>query len=85
MDVHWIQRAGENPVEFVKQYKGRISLLHLKDYRIAAMDISKLTLNDMSTFMDIFVSTIEFAEVGEGNLDIPAIIEAGLEAVHNIS
>ena len=45
LDVHWIQRAGVNPVEFVKQYKGRISLLHLKDYRIAAMDISKVDFN----------------------------------------
>ncbi len=80
LDVHWIQRAGVNPVEFVKQYKGRISLLHLKDYRIAAMDISKVDFNDMSTFMNVFVNTIEFAEVGEGNLDIPAIMEAGLEA-----
>ena len=29
--------------------------------------------------MDKFVGTIQFAEVGEGNLDIPAIIDAGLE------
>ena len=40
LDVHWIQRAGENPVEFVKQYAGRISLLHLKDYRIGPMDLT---------------------------------------------
>ena len=80
LDVHWIQRAGVNPVEFVKQYKGRISLLHLKDYRIAPMDISKVDFNDLAGFMNVFVNTIEFAEVGEGNLNIPAIMEAGLEA-----
>ena len=80
LDVHWIQRAGVNPVEFVKQYKGRISLLHLKDYRIGQMDLSKVDFNDLVGFMNIFTNTIEFAEVGEGNLDIPAIIEAGLEA-----
>jgi sugar phosphate isomerase/epimerase len=80
LDVHWIQRAGENPVEFVKQYAGRISLLHLKDYRIGQMDLSEVDFNDMAKFMHIFTNTIEFAEVGEGNLNIPAIMEAGLES-----
>jgi sugar phosphate isomerase/epimerase len=80
LDVHWIQRAGENPVEFVKQYAGRISLLHLKDYRIGQMDLSEVDFNDMAKFMHIFTNTIEFAEVGEGNLNIPAIMEAGHES-----
>ncbi|WML38562.1 sugar phosphate isomerase/epimerase [Neobacillus sp. OS1-2] len=80
LDVHWIQRAGENPVEFVKQYAGRISLLHLKDYRIGQMDLSNVDFKDMAKFFDIFTNTIEFAELGEGNLNIKAIVEAGLES-----
>ncbi|WP_227937740.1 sugar phosphate isomerase/epimerase family protein [Alkalihalobacillus deserti] len=80
LDVHWIQRAGENPVEFVKQYAGRVSLLHLKDYRIGQMDLSEVDFKDIAKFMQIFTNTIEFAEVGEGNLNMPAIIEAGLES-----
>jgi sugar phosphate isomerase/epimerase len=80
LDVHWIQRAGENPVEFVKQYSGRISLLHLKDYRIGQMDLTDVDFKDMAKFMHIFTNTIEFAEVGEGNLDMKAIIEAGLKS-----
>lgn len=80
LDVHWIQRAGENPVEFVKKYADRISLLHLKDYRIGQMDMSQLDFKDMSKFMQIFTNTIEFAELGEGNLDIKSIMEAGLES-----
>ncbi len=80
LDVHWIQRAGVNPVEFIKQYAGRISLLHLKDYRIGQMDLSEVDFNDMAKFMNIFTNTIEFAELGEGNLDMNAIIEAGLES-----
>ncbi|OAB40178.1 sugar phosphate isomerase/epimerase family protein [Paenibacillus antarcticus] len=79
LDVHWIQRAGENPVEVIKKYEGRISLLHLKDYRIGQMDLSEVDFKDISKFMHIFTNTIEFAEVGEGNLDMPAIIDAGLE------
>lgn len=80
LDVHWIQRAGENPVEFVKQYAGRVSLLHLKDYRIGQMDLREVDFKDIAKFMQIFTNTIEFAEVGEGNLNIPAIIEAGLQS-----
>ncbi|WP_144554740.1 sugar phosphate isomerase/epimerase [Bacillus sp. X1(2014)] len=80
LDVHWIQRAGVNPVEFVKGYTGRISLLHLKDYRIGQMDLSDVDFKDMAKFFNIFTNTIEFAELGEGNLDIKAIMEAGLES-----
>ncbi|WP_026565914.1 sugar phosphate isomerase/epimerase family protein [Bacillus sp. UNC41MFS5] len=80
LDVHWIQRAGVNPVEFVKQYAGRISLIHLKDYRIGQMDLSEVDFSDLSKFMQVFTNTIEFAELGEGNLDIKAITEAGLES-----
>ncbi|WP_085993640.1 sugar phosphate isomerase/epimerase family protein [Oceanobacillus senegalensis] len=80
LDVHWIQRAGVNPVEFIKEYKGRISLLHLKDYRIGKLDVNEDDLQDMGKFFTKFTNLIEFAEVGEGNLDIPAIMEAGLES-----
>ncbi|RKQ32291.1 sugar phosphate isomerase/epimerase family protein [Oceanobacillus halophilus] len=80
LDVHWIQRAGVNPVEFVKEYKNRIALLHLKDYRIGQLDVQEDDLKDMGKFFNKFTNLIEFAEVGEGNLDIPAIMEAGLES-----
>lgn len=78
LDVHWIQRAGENPVEVIKNYKDRISLLHLKDYRIGKLDVTEEDLNDKAKFFSKFVNLIEFAEVGEGNMDMPAVIDAGL-------
>jgi len=80
LDVHWIQRAGVNPVDFVQQYKGRISLLHLKDYRIGDLEVTEDDLKDRNQFFHKFTNLIEFAEVGEGNLDIPAIMEAGLKS-----
>lgn len=75
LDIHWIQRGGENPVEFIKKYAGRIRLLHLKDYRIGEMKIP----DDMKQFMSAFSDIVEFAEVGEGSLPIKECIEAGLE------
>lgn len=78
LDIHWIQRAGENPVEIITQYKDRISLLHLKDYRIGQLDVNEEDFKDMSKFFNKFTNLIEFAEVGEGNMNIPAVIDAGL-------
>ncbi|WP_163539707.1 sugar phosphate isomerase/epimerase [Gracilibacillus sp. YIM 98692] len=80
LDVHWIQRAGVNPVDFITQYKDRVDLIHLKDYRIGELNVTDDDLKDMPAFFNKFVNLIEFAEVGEGNLNIPAIIDASLEA-----
>lgn len=75
LDIHWIQRGGENPVEFIKKYAGRIRLLHLKDYRISEVQIPEKF--DPATFMSVFTSNVQFAEVGEGSLPIKECIEAG--------
>jgi sugar phosphate isomerase/epimerase len=80
LDVHWIQRAGVNPVEFIKEYAGRVALLHLKDYRIGQLEVNEDDLKDMRQFFGKFTNLIEFAEIGEGNLDMKAIIDAGLES-----
>ena len=77
IDVHWVHRAGIVPVELIKQYKGRIALLHIKDYRIGNVDLTDV--KDRATYQQRVHNIIEFAEIGEGNLDMKAIIEAGLE------
>lgn len=76
LDIHWIQRGGYNPVDIINQYAGRIRLLHLKDYRVTSPNLENMF--DMSKFMDAFSNVIEFAEVGEGTLDIKGCIEAGI-------
>ena len=32
MDVCWVQFAGQNPLEYIARYNGRLPLLHLKDF-----------------------------------------------------
>jgi len=82
LDIHWIHRGGMDPIKFINQYAGRIRLLHLKDYRIAAMKMDESA--DFSTkegMMKAYAAMndiVQFAEVGEGTLDIPGCIEAGL-------
>lgn len=77
LDIHWIQRGGENPVEFIKKYAGRIRLLHLKDYRIGEVKMPEGPF-DIKKFMTAFNDIVEFAEVGEGSLPVKECIEAGL-------
>lgn len=74
LDVHWISRAGQNPVDWIKRLSNRVDLVHLKDYRIY--------FPDGEPSPDIFhrEQCIQFAEIGEGNLDMKSIIEASLEA-----
>lgn len=77
LDVHWIQRGGENPVTYIQQYKGRLALLHLKDYRIGEMVMPEGPM-DMGKFFQAFLGTVQFAEVGEGSLPMKEIIDTGL-------
>ena len=77
LDVHWIQRGGENPVTYMQQYKGRLALLHLKDYRIGEMVMPEGPM-DFGKFQQAFLGTVQYAEVGEGSLPMKDIIETGL-------
>ena len=73
-DVHWIQRAGEDPIKWIKRLKGREDLVHLKDYRIYLPDV-----NELSPDLFHHEACIQFAEIGEGNLDMKSIIETSIE------
>lgn len=77
IDVHWCQRGGANPIGVIEAYKGRIRLLHLKDYRIGTVKMPEGPF-DMKSFMSAFNDIVEFAEVGEGSLPMQKIIETGL-------
>ncbi len=64
---------------YIRQFEGRIKLLHLKDYQIK-LDLSLLA-GEMSfeKVVSAFNDAVKFAEVGEGNLPIREIIDTGLE------
>ena len=83
IDVHWVQRGGLDPVRTLEKYAGRTAMVHLKDYRIGELPESALGLleaGDFMGFMAEFKNVVQFAEVGEGNLDFPAIIPAAQAA-----
>ena len=80
LDIHWIHRGGQDPIKFIKKYAGAVRLLHLKDYRIANVEMPDMKSPDaMKQFVDAFFSKpVQFAELGKGNLPLKACIAAGL-------
>lgn len=77
IDIHWVQVGGRNPVDVLKEYAGSIKLVHLKDYRIVPSnrDMRELFTAGINPQM----AAVQFAEIGEGNLNIKGCIDAGLE------
>lgn len=63
LDTHWLASGGVSVTDWLRKAKGRMELVHFKDYSIVggATTVETVCKN--------------FAEVGEGNLDWPAIIE----------
>jgi sugar phosphate isomerase/epimerase len=83
LDVHWIHRGGQDPVSVLRDYAGLVDLVHLKDYRIGQLPadaFESLQSGDYQAFMGAFLGVVQFAEVGEGNLDFKAIIEQSLSS-----
>ncbi|MCU6795678.1 MULTISPECIES: sugar phosphate isomerase/epimerase family protein [Paenibacillus] len=50
MDVCWVQFAGQDPLQYIKSYTGRLPLLHLKDFKRgpeAQMDTVELSKGEV--------------------------------------
>ena len=74
----WIQTGGLDSASLIREFgsTGRVTVAHLKDYRTAVMtpEIHKRMMENPGA--GVLFSLIQFAEAGEGNLDIPGIIAA---------
>jgi sugar phosphate isomerase/epimerase len=81
LDVHWIQRGGMDPVTVLKAFDGIVDLVHLKDFRIAlppAEAFEALAAGDRATWSKHWADLVQFAEVGQGNLDFAGVVETGI-------
>lgn len=81
LDVHWAYRGGADPVATLRQYGERVRLVHLKDYRVAlppAELFEKLRAGDSGAVWAA-LTEVQFAEVGEGALDMAAIVRTAVE------
>jgi len=80
LDVYWIQRGGEDPESVIRRFEGRVSIIHLKDYRIGRLDLDEEDFKDQAKFHSKFQDIIQFAELGQGTLNIAGIIETGMKS-----
>lgn len=63
IDTYWVQDGGADPADWIRKVAGRVRMVHMKD--MAMLPVEKE-----------FHPKRVFAEVGEGNLNWPAILEA---------
>jgi sugar phosphate isomerase/epimerase len=66
LDVFWAAVTGADPVAVIKQYSGRVALVHLKDKDPKAPNV----------LVETQVAREAFVEVGSGALDFPSILAA---------
>jgi sugar phosphate isomerase/epimerase len=70
LDTHWVQAGGGDVLWWIKRCEGRMFYLHVKDYRIAPANFNT----------GIGDADKQFAQIGDGNLPWPQIVETGLAA-----
>ena len=63
IDLFWVTKAGQDPIEMFKKYPGRFQLFHLKDMR-----------TKQPPFYDVIKDDV--CEVGAGVIDFKAILAA---------
>jgi sugar phosphate isomerase/epimerase len=83
IDTCWVKVAGVNPADYVRKYKGRSPVIHLKDYYMPEgvkggemYELIGLAKNAEPGAKGGF----EFRSIGDGIQDIPAILAAASDA-----
>ncbi|WP_436853849.1 sugar phosphate isomerase/epimerase family protein [Staphylococcus caeli] len=80
LDVHWIWRAGLNPIDVIPNYANRIRAIHLKDFRVGEIDMDQYPGEGHEKLYFMLHMITQFAELGAGTLPLKEIIEVGLES-----
>lgn len=81
-DSYWAMRGGQDPIAWIKKLGKRCGLLHQKDMPVDAQPVNWFDRfgADHTIGMDELIESTkgdnEFTEVGEGAMDVRAIIEA---------
>ena len=82
LDVCWADYAGFKPAEVLKKYAGNIPVVHMKDYYLEGkLSKAPYALIGISTdnSMKDEGGWFEYRPLGDGQVDIPACIQAAIE------
>ena len=80
LDTCWVKVAGEDPVAYIRKYRGRAPLVHLKDFAGQKTEHMYQLIGVDDDQKQEAVSAFEFRPVGSGVQDFPAILAAAEEA-----
>ena len=83
LDVCWSDYAGFCPVEEIKKYSGNVPVVHLKDYylegKLSSAPYALIGVNTDNSMKDDG-GWFEYRPVGMGQVDMPCVIKAAMEA-----
>jgi sugar phosphate isomerase/epimerase len=77
-DVCWVSVAGQDPAEYIRKYKGRQEILHLKDY-VGSRSKNMYELIGTAQHGKQVEGDFEFRPVGSGLQNFPEILKAAEE------
>lgn len=83
VDLHWVQRGGMAPLDMLEAYAGVCKLIHVKDFRVVPLSaeaVEKFNSGDVQGGFAAFLGLAQFAEVGQGNMNWPALLPAAEKA-----
>jgi len=79
VDVCWVKVAGEDPAAYVRKYKGRAPVVHLKDFMLEGEKGGKMyELIGIESDEEEKSGKFEFRPLGHGVQDIPSLIDAAV-------
>ncbi|MCL2146281.1 MAG: sugar phosphate isomerase/epimerase [Synergistaceae bacterium] len=81
IDTCWVKIAGEDPAAYIREYKSRAPIVHLKDFILTGEKPSQmyeLIGADKTTEEEEKDGKFEFRPLGHGLQDIHALIEAAV-------
>jgi sugar phosphate isomerase/epimerase len=85
MDTCWVKLVGINPAEYLRKYKGRAPLVHLKDFTMATPPGESFTgvpyelIGEKREKRKEAMSGFQFKPVGSGVQDFPSVLQAATE------
>lgn len=81
LDTCWVKVAGEDPAAYVRKYTGRSPVVHLKDFHKEGRPANMYELIGTTVEKkEASAGSFEFRPVGHGDQDMPAILQASLDA-----
>ena len=77
IDTCWVKVAGEDPAAYVRKYKGRAPIVHLKDFMLSGGEPSQIyKLIGAENSGEEQDGKFEFRPLGHGLQDVPSLIDA---------